>query len=273
VSVFGKFRRCRLPAFMLALFSLACTAAGPAYSAEVEVYAAVDSFVWKEFIDGTRLLKESGTLTGLGVSFRKDFADRLVLDASAEIFGGRVGYDGGTQSGVPATSTVDYLGLKLKGDAGKRFSVAGPFTLEPFAGLGYRTWRRGIRNGTTPSGQQVQGYTEQWTTLYARLGARGGMDIPQARSVFLEVGAKLPLYNENTAYFSREGVGPNVTMHPGWDWSLFAEAGIRMDRIKASVFYDGMRFARSADVAVPGGRIFQPRSTADIYGVKLGVLF
>jgi len=63
-------------------------------------------------------------------------------------------------------------------------------------------------------------------------------------------------------------------MHPGWDWSLFAEAGMRFDGVKAGVFYDGMRFSRSPDVAVRRDLFFyQPRSTADIYGVNLGVLF
>jgi hypothetical protein len=274
VTEFRVIRLSRLWLCVLALFWLGCTVAGAAHAAEVEAYAAVESFVWKEFIDGTRLLKESGTLTGVGVSFRNELADQFILDGSAEIFGGRVGYKGGTQSGVPTRSTVDYLGLKLRGDAGKKFSMAGPYSLEPFVGLGYRTWFRRIHNGITPAGGAVQGYTEQWTTLYARLGARGGMDVSQAQSVFIEAGAKLPLYNENLAYFSSEGIGPNVTMHPGWEWSLFAEAGVRMDRVKAGVFYDGMRFSRSADVSVRKDLFFyQPRSTADSYGVKLSVVF
>jgi hypothetical protein len=259
---------------VLAVFWLGCMSAGMAYSAEVGVYAAVESFVWKEFTDSARLLKESGTLTGFGVSYRNEFSDWMILDESAEIFGGRAGYDGGASSGVPVTSTVDYLGLKLKGDAGKEFSMAGSFSLEPFAGLGFRAWLRRIRNGITPAGDPVQGYTEQWATLHARLGVRGGMDISQAKRIFVEAGLKLPLYNENTAYLSTTGTGPDVTMHPGLEWSLFAEAGIRMDDVKAGVFYDGMRFSRSPDVFVRKSLFFyQPRSTADIYGVNLGILF
>ena len=274
MSAFSVTRLYRLTGCVLALFWLGCAAAGMAYSAEVDVHAAVGSFVWKEFTDSSRLLKESGTLTGFGVSYRNEFSGRMILDGSAEIFGGRVGYDGGASSGVPTVSTVDYVGLKLKGDAGKEFSMAGPFSLEPFAGLGLRAWLRRIRNGITPTGAPVQGYTEQWTTLHARLGARGGMDISQAKRIFVEAGLKLPLYNENTAYLSTTGAGPDVTMHPGQEWSLFAETGMRMDDVKVGVFYDGMRFSRSPDVFVGNSLFFyQPRSTADIYGVNLGVLF
>lgn len=270
----GAFRRFRLPAFVLALYWIGCMAAGAAHSAEIDVHGTVASFVWKEFIDSERLLKESGVLTGVGVSFRDEYPDRLILDGSADIFGGRVGYAGGTQTGVPTTSTVDYFGLNLKGDVGRSFPTAQTISLEPFAGLGFRTWLRHIHNGITPAGQPVQGYTEQWMTLYARLGARSDFDISQGKRVFAAAGVKLPLYNENTAYLSREGIGPDVTMHPGWDWSVFAEAGLKMDLVKVAVFYDGLRFARSPDVAVRQGLFFyQPRSTADIYGVSVGVLF
>jgi hypothetical protein len=275
----GAFRRFRLPAFvLLALFWIGWAASGWAasgtgYSPEIDVHGTVESFTWKEFIDSQRLLKESGVLTGVGVSFYL-YSDQLTLDGSADIFGGRVGYAGGTQTGIPTTSTVDYFGLKLKGDVGRSFPIAGTCSLEPFAGLGYRTWLRRIHNGLTPAGQPVQGYTEQWMTLYARLGARSNFDISKGKRAFAEAGVKLPLYSQNTAYLSREGIGPDVTMHPGWDWSIFAEAGLKMDFAKVAVFYDGLRFARSPDVAVRQGLFFyQPRSTADLYGVSVGVLF
>jgi hypothetical protein len=275
VSAVGLFRRSRITTFLLAVFWLGITAASSASAAEFEVYGAIESFLWQEFNDaGVRVVKESGPLVGLGESFRIESPENIIFDESAEIFLGRVGYDGGTQQGVPTTSTVDYLGLKLKGDVGRTFNITGPYFLEPFAGLGFRIWARHIRNGTTSTGQPVQGYSEQWTTLHASLGARSFMDISQMRRLFVEAGVKLPLYNENIAYLSREGIGPDVVMHPGSQVSLFWEAGMRVDRVKASVFYDSMRFSRSADVAVTGSLLFfQPRSTADIYGLKLSYLF
>jgi hypothetical protein len=271
------FKRSRVTVFVLALFWLSRLAASTAFAAEVEAYADLDRFVWKEFSDnGALLLTESGALTGVGAVCRAELPGDKILDASAGIFGGAVRYEGVTQSGVPTTSTVDYLGVKAGADAGKRYFPAEPFTLEPFAGLGVRAWVRRIRNGATTAGppEQVRGYTEQWTTVHARLGARGGMDISQTRSLFAEAGMRLPLYNENIAYLSREGIGPDVKMHPGWEWSYFAEAGMKIDRITASLFYDGLRFSRSAVVLAAGGHFYyQPKSTADSYGLKVGFVF
>jgi len=270
---------------LLLTMCLGCAAAGAALAEEFDVFGTVESFTWKEFdLNNTRVLKESGPLFGLGVAYRKEYPDQISLDGSAGIFGGSVGYRGFTTSGDPITTAVDYLGLKLKGDAGRTFNIAESFTIQPFLGLGIRAWARHIRDSTILSGQNAgllsKGYTEQWTTLHARLGARGGMDISQTNSLFVEAGLKLPVYNENLAYFSREGIAPDQTMHPGLQVSLFGEAGVRllmtgdrmgMKRMKASVFYDGLRFSRSPDVALR--KFYQPRSAADIYGVNLGVLF
>ena len=143
-------------AFALALLWIGCTAAGAAYSEGVDVFGTVDHFVWQEFSDnGTRVLKESGALLGLGVSYRKEFQEQIILDDSGEIFIGIVNYDGATQDGAPTTSTVDYLGLKLKADAGKKIGITEPVSIEPFAGLGLRAWLRSIRNGTTTAARPL----------------------------------------------------------------------------------------------------------------------
>ncbi|HEX9137725.1 MAG TPA: hypothetical protein VF905_12380, partial [Nitrospirota bacterium] len=65
----------------------------------------------------------------------------------------------------------------------------------------------------------------------------------------------------------------DVTIHPGRQASFFAEAGTKISRIKASLFYDSMRFSRSANVASGANIYWQPQSTAVIYGVKVGVVF
>ena len=92
--------------------------------------------------------------------------------------------------------------------------------------------------------------------------------------MFAEAGVKLPVYNENTAYVSSINYGPDITLHPGKQASYFAEIGIKLSRFQASVFYDGLKFSRSS--AVSNGVIvgaYQPKSTADIYGVKIGASF
>jgi hypothetical protein len=245
---------------------------------EAAVYMAVDSYVWKEFEDdGSLLLKESGELFGIGFTYQHEFSNHMTLRPTAEIFGGSVDYDGQTQAGIAATSTVDYFGLKLEGDVGVKFRMAERFFLEPFGGLGLRLWTRDINDGKTASGATTYGYREGWVTWHARLGLRGGVDISPKSRLFAEAGMKLPIYNENTAYLAEKGIGPDVTMHPGKESSFFAETGLQASWFRGSLFYEGMRFSKSSEVTTTDGSFiyttWQPRSEADIYGLKLGVVF
>ncbi len=252
---------------------------------ESEVYLAVDSFVWREFDDdGSRLLKESGPLFGLGFIYMHESEDHVTLKPAAEIFGGTVDYDGQaceintithTITCQPATSKVDYLGLKLEGDVGRRYRPGEEvnYFIEPFGGVGLRAWNRNIRDGTAADGTATAGYLERWLTLYFRLGLRGGVDFSRKTQAFAEAGMKLPIYNQNTAYQSSIG-GQDYTFHPGRQASLFSEVGLKMDRLKASLFYDSLRFSRSEVIDIGGGiGVLQPKSTMDIYGVRLGVIF
>ena len=261
--------------FVVACYGSLLTQA--AIADESRVYLAVESFTWKEFDDTERAVKESGTLYGVGFSYQKEFDSHITLRPVFELFGGRVDYDGHACDLVgicqPAMSKVGYFGVKLEGDLGRMFRPDESFFVEPFGGLGLRAWTREINNGTAADGSATAGYREKWATLYARFGLRGGMELTSRTQLFAEAGVKLPFYNENTAYVSGIGLGPDVTLYPGKQASFFAETGIKLNRFTASVFYDGLRFSKSSTVSNGFIAAHQPRSTADIYGVKLGVVF
>ena len=239
------------------------------------LYGVLESFTWREFDDsGAQLVRESGPLFGIGLAYSHEFENKLKLTPKGEFFFGSVDYDGQTQTGEPVTSTVGYFGLTLEGDLGRKFKVSQSFSLEPFGGLGLRWWLRDIKNGKTSTGATASGYTEGWTTFYGRLGVRSVIDYSGGTQLFAEAGLKLPFYNANTAYLSDAGLGPDVTLHPGNSPSSFAEVGMQINKFKASIFYDGMRFSKSAVVDIGGGLgVYQPKSTADIYGVKIGASF
>jgi hypothetical protein len=241
-----------------------------AAAGEAVLYLAVESYTWKEFKDnGSLLLKESGPLAGVGFTYHHEFPDHLTLRPTAEIFGGTVDYDGQTQTGIAAKTDVDYFGLKLDGDIGRKFIISKQWFVEPFGGLGLRLWIRDINDGVAANGTATYGYDEVWLTWNARLGLRGGVDISQGSRLFAEVGVKLPLYNENTA-----DLGLDVTMHPGKETSYFAEMGAQLSGFRGILFYEGLRFSKSDEVAIAYGyTVWQPKSEADIYGLKLGVVF
>jgi hypothetical protein len=249
-------------AFYLGIFPSSVFAAD-----EADVYGLIESFTWREFKEsGAQLLRESGPLFGVGMSFRHVDESKLTVKLRGELFGGKVDYVGQTWGGQPVSTNVNYFGLKGEGDLGRKFMVAEKSSLEPFAGLGLRWWVRDISG----SG----GYTEAWQTYYFRLGVRGDHDFAKESKWFAEAGVKLPIYNANKAYFSDIGPYPDVTVKPGKKTSMFAETGVKVNRLKVSVFYEGMRFSQSSAVdAGLLGPVVQPESKSDIYGVTVGVVF
>lgn len=264
----------RITSLALALISFGVMTARPMLADEKDIYVTVDSFTWKEFgDDGARLLRESGPLFGVGFAYGNETDDHFTLMPAIELFGGTVDYDGQTQTGTPVSTTVGYFGVNSKFDLGRRFRPSQSIFLEPFAGIGYRTWSRDIHTSTTSTGTPVAGYREGWNVWNARLGLRGGKEFPEeATRVFGEAGMKLPLYNQNTAYMSNAGQS-DVTLNPGKMVSYFAEAGVKINRFKGSLFYDGLRFSKSAMVQSGSFLYWQPKSAMDIYGIKLGYLF
>ncbi len=236
----------------------------PALAAnETDIYLKVESFTWKEFNDsGRQFVKESGPIYGLGVSGKADITSALTLKSKGELFGGRVNYDGQTQAGAPLKTKTDYFGMKIEGDLGWKFIVAEKSSLEPFAGLGWRRWRRDIKDTSNATGGE-----ELWSSIYARLGIRGDLAFSEKVKAFAEGGVKLPIYNQNKTNII------DVTLKPGNEASVFAEAGFKWAKLKASLFYEGMRFSKSAPVSGIDFIVWQPESKADIYGVNAGVAF
>lgn len=185
---------------------------------ERSAYLGIESFTWREFTDGTRAVKESGPRFGAGVNWRHEYQNHSTLQSAAEVFGGIVDYDGEAcdiaGACVPATSDVNYIGLRVKSDLGRSFGLTPVFFLEPFGGLGLDLWRRDVNEGTTEDGTPTAGYIEDWVTLHARLGLRGRIEFTATTAAFAEGGIKLPVYNRNTAYLTDIGYGNDITLEP-----------------------------------------------------------
>jgi len=247
---------------------------------DMDVYALAESFTWKEFDDRGQFLKESGSRFGVGFAYVHEFPNQLTLKPGIELNGGEVDYDGQTNAVPPAavSTTTNYFGLKFEVDLGGRIRPSQSFVIEPFAGLGIRSWSRDIDDSIAGNGSFVRGYTESWTSFYGRLGVRGEQYLGEMNKLFLEAGVKLPVYTENHIdddAVSREA----LTLKPGNKPSLFAEAGVKLHLFKISAFYDSMRFKKSPTVVAYdptlGGYVgfYQPKSKADMFGLKIGASF
>jgi hypothetical protein len=240
----------------------------------LDVYGLMESFTWREFDDaGVQLLKESGPRLGVGVAFAHEFTNRLTLRPRAELNGGDVDYNGQTQTGVPVTSTTTYFGFKFEMDMGDRVPLWQGAVLEPFIGFGARTWYRDISDSAAADGSRAVGYMERWKTFNGRLGIRGEQSFGQKNNLFLLAGVKLPVSTEN--YINDAAISSQaITLKPGNKPSLFAEAGVQLDSLRFSAFYDTMRFKKSPVVWTSATSGFlQPRSESDMLGVRIGGSF
>jgi hypothetical protein len=247
---------------------------------DMEVYGLAESFTWREFDAGGQLLKETGPRFGVGFAYAHEFPNHLTLKPRIELNGGEVDYDGQTNAVPPVavSTTTNYFGLKFEFDLGSRVRPWQSFVLEPFAGFGIRSWYRDIEDNIAADGSLALGYTENWSTFYGRLGVRGEQFLGQQNKMFLEAGVKLPVSTTN--YIDDANVSyESITLKPGNRPSLFAEAGVKLQIFKISAFYDSMRFKKSPTVVIYdpslGGYVgfYQPKSKADMYGLKIGASF
>ncbi|HEY6838476.1 MAG TPA: autotransporter domain-containing protein [Geobacteraceae bacterium] len=264
---------------------LVITAAPPAFAArigdvdELTTYLSIANFSWQETLNGQRALKESGPVAGVGATGAVVVATPregsvLRLRGRAEIFGGDVDYDGQTAGSNPTPVHTDttYFGVKGEGEIGFRIT-SGRSAIEPFAGLGYRWWRRDISDSTTRQNGAdvaVAGSLELWQSLYTKVGLRATHEVASGFNAFAEAGALYPFLNRNTAKDSTLG---EPTVEPEGAWSAFAELGLEFGKLRPSLFYEGRRFSRSPSVVAGNFVVFQPDSDEDIFGVRIGWAF
>lgn len=271
--------------FLTVLF---CIAALPAFAetgqgpknmpgGQIEIYGIIEDFSWEEFDPaGSSLLKESGRRGGVGFAYAVDFNSGLTLRPRLEVVGGQVDYDGQTP-GRPEISDTDYVGARFEADLGGR--LGGRFTVEPFGGIGIRTWWRDVNDGIDGSGAYAAGYTEEWSLLYGRLGLRAVFRVSDSLSLFFEGAAVLPVFSEATRYMTDDGYLEDPVLEPEAGTTYFAEAGVRFHIFRISAFYETLRFDASDPEAVYNvtlsstETVSQPRSEADLYGVRLGASF
>ena len=221
-------------------------------------YARVDYYEWRESIDSVRLLRETGPLVTIGF-FHRDEVSRF----RAEIFGGRVDYDGHTMDGELLETNTDYIGFRaqcdliwpLRTDAGTGFLV----------GLGTRLWNRNLADSQTASGVEVIGYNETWWTVYPYVGLESRQPMGTASELFAT------LIFGYTA-FTHESVPEfDVILYPKMGPMIQAECGIQGQWISVSAFFEVMQWYTS-DTQGPMFT-FQPESVMVTVGLNAGVRF
>lgn len=254
---------------IFAVATLAISSA--AFATNLAVRVQFQQFHWEESLDGEgKVLDEDGPLFGFDLGFTTPMNAAWALDGRVGLFAGEVDYDGQTQAGDPAETTTEYFGMS--GEASARFTGkdhAG-VDVDPFAGLGLRSWVRGI--GTSEG--DGRGYDEYWTMFYARTGLRAEGPLQGAFRWFGIAALRFPIYSENTVEIDFEDIpDEEVALEPGRQLTFDAEIGITNDRWTASLSYEQQKFDESDTEEAGPLLLFQPESEGYIASLNIGLIF
>lgn len=287
----------KMLACSLAAVLMTITGAAAAHAGEADLYLVGEYVNWKEYdTDGvTRLLKEDGPLYGIGYAYhgRVPFGGddysydepggaALTLTPRIELFGGKLDYDGqacdllGTC--VAAVTETGIGGGKLEFDLG--ISDGQAFRLEIFIGAGVRGWLRAIKDNPDNAGGPVTGYAERWISSYGRMGLRAEFLFHETSRFFFETTVKRPFTNEEKIFLTDiDDNLDDVTVNPGEESSVFQEVGFKLGTFKISAFRETLVFSESPHVLKYSAylgttlEIWQPKSEAKIYGMRMGAAF
>lgn len=195
----------------------------------------------------------------------------LMIEGNGEFYFGNLDYDGFLQDAYgmePCQSKTQYLGIKGSADVAVMLDLTDYLYLKPYAGIGANGWQRKLDD----TGGRVYGYDELWLTLYGIAGLAAGVPVQSKIEIFGKTELQLPVFNAEQVDMSNINGPSNVYLKPGRQVSLNAEAGVNVYFVSLSFFYETMRFSESG-LDSKYSSFFQPKSNADIYGLKLGAVF
>jgi hypothetical protein len=264
--------------------------ATPSFAWQWTFAGGVEYFTWIERTESDReLVRETGPRLSLSASVSDERS--VVGGRYRELFGqlhyGEVDYDGETmQTSETLNSTTDYLGGGAEGVLGYRWAdlFAPGVALDAAVSFGYEGWGRDILPSRTAAGTPVSGLYEVYHILYARLGVGPTLSAAGWRGR-AQLGLRLPVYTYERAETSTIGCEDDVELRPDPRGSAFARLSAEWPRgqraLRLEMYYDSFRFGPSElepttclRSGTPVGLLFQqPRSSLDVLGLRLGILF
>ena len=230
----------------------------------------VNDFTWQENLPDGTSLEENGPLIGLHIQGQVDLPRAWESFLYGEVYAGTVDYDGFLinidGSIEPYKSETSYVGFSGAWDFGYNLSTSEELGLLPFVGLGTHYWLRSLDD------EEGFGYDEYWLTMYGRVGLRVIWRSTTGTEVYALGAALLPFYNYEWAVNVPLARGnDDVELEPEEEVGYQLEAGLNRGRLHLSVFYEAMEFGQS-DVD-DSGLFFQPESTRDVAGIRIGIRF
>ncbi|MGD0022311.1 MAG: outer membrane beta-barrel protein [Smithellaceae bacterium] len=232
-------------------------------------------FDYKEDLVMPAKSTEYGWLPGvfLDYTFKKKssiYAKIFLSYAAADIT-----YDGASQpSGTPLKFTNESARMfKFEANIGYAIPLAKNFLLIPYLGYGYQYWWRGDPNYLAEFNTFT--YEEDYRWHYIPVGIKADYNITEKLNMAASVTANFMVYGTATAYFSKIPFGyPDMGFTLGNRIGFYAEIPVTYKftndiGISVTPWYEYRSFGAS-DVNIYG--FYEPSSTANEYGVNVGVL-
>lgn len=225
-------------------------------------YFRQEAFFWNERSDGHDFVNEYGPLSTLGYLHRNG-CERFRL----ELFGGTVAYDGGAQyedgSYEPYhdSNGTNYLGVR--GEYDLLIEPASWRRVRAFVGVGTRFWIRDLHDSVTPSGNEVDGYQEDWWSFYPYIGLE--TKDPEEPGWHFFGSARFGLTPLTYQYAS----GFDTALYPKCGVTGKLELGVRVMHFSAELYLEAFTWGESAVVRDS----FQPDSRMLTVGGQLGYTF
>lgn len=249
---------------------LGAVAATPA-SAAMDIYGFVADYNWREYGSGLHV-DENGPIYGLGIagSYVAPSPSLLSLRGKIEAFGGELDNDSLFVDEDDVTNIFTnrsaIAGFTTEGTIGMHARLGGGLSLEPLAGFGYRYWMRDF--------EFVDIEEERWQNVYGKVGVRLEQKVAGTPiTAFVEGGARISIKTWTTYDL---GIG-DVTVYPKNRTTSYVEGGVRLSQLRFTMFYENLHFGASDTASFTDGiDIFeaqQPKSEADIIGLRIGAVF
>lgn len=245
------------------------------------VYGEIRYFVWEEYYNGLRLVKESGFIPAIGIRglFIK-INDGIALAYNTALFYGIVNYDGYVQTGdamIPYTSDTAYFGFE-----GSFYTIVNiesrDFIICPLAGVKYSFWLREL--GASSFIRDPYGYDEYWQMLVGMMGLQYKIQSRKRNPVIATVSGSVlfPIFVDESVDLSNVNGPSSIKLEPEGNPSF--EIGMELDiplrsissRMIFGIFYRTVKFSES-ELDRTYQTFVQPESHYKISGLQMGFNF
>jgi hypothetical protein len=229
---------------------------------------------YKEFMNGAELDRDTGWNYGVYVEARSDdpymFA-RLLFDY---VRTNSATYEGSLQNGTPVTLSTEEKFITLEINAGYKALNFGTATLSPYAGLGYRDWKRGV--------DSLPDYQEDYSWWYVAAGINLAYRFDRL-VIAPDVALVYPFSSRMTTNVAGtvDEASFDIKARLGFRVEVPVSYEISQDKdmmifVFGTPFYQRWEFGASDPVTLtqagtPVATAIEPESTTDMYGFRVGV--